>query len=101
MIVKDQDRNSWGIATNDGSHSVVAAKLRGDQYVEVSNIHIPVQSEMMTIFFPVSERRAPMNYLTPGEADQSEEYKATMVSRFAVAAEDLDTLAALGLTGGD
>jgi phosphotransferase family enzyme len=39
-----------------------------------------------------------MNFFTPGNADQSEEYKATVGGRFAAAAQDLDTLEALGVT---
>lgn len=49
VIVKDLDGNLWGIATNDGSHRAAAAKLRGDSFMEVSEIHIPHESDMMTI----------------------------------------------------
>lgn len=38
-----------------------------------------------------------MNFFTPGDAEQSEDYKSTVGGRFAAAAEDLDTLAILGL----
>jgi len=38
-----------------------------------------------------------MNFFTPGNSDQSEDYKATVAGRFATAAEDLDMIGALGL----
>lgn len=38
-----------------------------------------------------------MNYFTPGDADQSEDYKATVGGRFAAAAADLGMLSALGV----
>jgi len=38
-----------------------------------------------------------MNFFTPGNSDQSEDYKATVAGRFATAAEDLDMMGALGL----
>lgn len=46
-IVKDEDGNLWGVASNDGSHRIAAAKLRGDQYVEVSQVDIP--ADMYTL----------------------------------------------------
>ena len=40
-----------------------------------------------------------LNYATPGDADQSERYKATVGGRFAAAAQELESLAALGVAG--
>lgn len=56
VMVQDADGEYWGIATEDGSHRMAAAKLRGDPTVAVNKIEISSDEDIPKLDFSVKER---------------------------------------------
>ena len=52
-IVRDVTGFVWGVVASGGSHRAAAAKLRGDEFLEVTEIFIPSTESMQLIPFDV------------------------------------------------